>query len=66
MEGFPVRRLTLATILLGLTALPAQAATILVEAESFADRGGWSLDTQLMDTMGSPQPATHTKGSAIR
>lgn len=27
---------------------------ILVEAESFADRGGWKLDTQFIHEMGSP------------
>ncbi|MBQ6828878.1 MAG: NADH-dependent oxidoreductase, partial [Thermoguttaceae bacterium] len=28
--------------------------TLWVEAESFAERGGWVLDTQAMDVMGSP------------
>ena len=30
------------------------AATVLVEAESFADHGGWTLDTQFIREMGSP------------
>ena len=35
-----------------LTATPAH--TTLVEAEAFADPGGWVLDAQFMQQMGSP------------
>lgn len=31
----------------------AEPASVLVEAESFRDRGGWSIDQQSMDQMGS-------------
>ena len=35
--------------------LPAAAADrLLLEAESFQNPGGWSLDTQFIDLMGSP------------
>ncbi|MBQ9128540.1 MAG: hypothetical protein IJY15_12380, partial [Thermoguttaceae bacterium] len=34
--------------------LSSRPQTLWVEAESFADRGGWALDSQAMDAMGSP------------
>ena len=45
--------------------LPCTAATILVEAESFADRGGWSLDTQFIREMGSPYLIAHGLGKPV-
>ena len=38
---------------------PARAGNVLVEAESFTDRGGWVVDQQSMDTMGSPYLLAH-------
>ena len=46
-------------------ALPAPAATVLVEAESFAERGGWSLDTQFIRQMGSPYLLAHGLGTPV-
>ena len=46
-------------------ALPARAATVLVEAESFAERGGWSLDTQFIRQMGSPYLLAHGLGTPV-
>jgi hypothetical protein len=43
----------------------ASAATVLVEAESFADHGGWSLDTQFIRTMGSPYLLAHGLGTPV-
>ncbi len=43
----------------------AQAATVLVEAESFAHRGGWVVDPQWMDTMGSPYLLAHGLGVPV-
>lgn len=40
----------------GLGGLSGQ--TILVEAESFSDRGGWVIDQQSMHAMGSSSPRT--------
>jgi hypothetical protein len=37
----------------GLLGAPARDGLILVEAECFAHRGGWVVDPQFMDTMGS-------------
>lgn len=42
-----------------------QAATILVEAESFKDKGGWAVDQQFMDQMGSPFLLAHGLGSPV-
>lgn len=36
-----------------------RAAEVLVEAESFADLGGWTVDAQFMDQMGSPYLLAH-------
>ena len=38
---------------------------ILVETESFDDYGGWSLDTQFMDQMGSPYLIAHGIGKPV-
>jgi hypothetical protein len=43
-------------------AASGQAATVLVEAESFAEHGGWSLDTQFIREMGSPYLLAHGLG----
>jgi hypothetical protein len=43
----------------------ARAATVLVEAESFKDMGGWSLDTQFVDIMGSPYLLAHGLGVPV-
>ena len=38
---------------------------VLVETESFDDYGGWSLDTQFMDQMGSPYLIAHGVGKPV-
>jgi len=55
---------------LGLLAAAAAAAAdgphnVLVEAESFADRGGWVVDQQFMDVMGSPYLLAHGLGRPV-
>ena len=42
------------------------AHNVLVEAESFADRGGWVIDTQAMDQMGSSYLLAHGLGVPVR
>lgn len=44
---------------------PATAATVLVEAESFEDHGGWTLDTQFIREMGSPYLLAHGLGTPV-
>ena len=43
--------------------LSAKTTGILVEAESFADKGGWVVDQQFMDIMGSPYLLAHGLGN---
>jgi hypothetical protein len=48
-------------------AVAAQAADqLLVEAESFKDLGGWSLDTQFVQIMGSPYLLAHGLGEPVK
>lgn len=49
----------------GLSAGRAAAGTFFLEAEAFADRGGWVLDTQFMDQMGSPYLLAHGMGVKV-
>src|SRR5512140_2101777 len=44
----------------------ARAPSILVEAESFDDCGGWAVDQQFMDLMGSPYLLAHGLGEPVR
>lgn len=63
-----VARCTTFLALLGGTLLclkAASAQTVLVEAESFADHGGWSVDTQFIHTMGSPYLLAHGLGQPV-
>ncbi|MDP6113843.1 MAG: FAD-dependent oxidoreductase [Planctomycetota bacterium] len=42
------------------------AQELLVEAESFANRGGWKLDTQFIEIMGSPYLLAHGLGRPVK
>ena len=42
------------------------ADTVLVEAESFKQTGGWLLDTQFIETMGSPYLLAHGLGEPVK
>lgn len=42
-----------------------QAATLFVETESFAEKGGWVVDQQFMDQMGSPFLLAHGMGAPV-
>jgi len=44
----------------------AEAHTILVEAENFEDTGGWVIDQQFMDQMGSPFLLAHGLGQPVK
>jgi hypothetical protein len=43
-----------------------RAAMVLVEAESFGDTGGWVVDQQFMDFMGSPYVLAHGLGVPVQ
>jgi hypothetical protein len=42
------------------------AQQVLVEAESFVEHGGWKLDTQFIDNMGSPYLLAHGLGKPVK
>ena len=42
-----------------------QPADLFVETESFADKGGWVVDQQFMDLMGSPYLLAHGMGKPV-
>jgi len=54
-----------AAVLMLLTVCAAPAAEILVEAEGFARHGGWVLDPQFLDVMGSPYLMAHGLGKPV-
>ena len=49
-----------------LCVLPAGAQTVLVEAEGFTDIGGWVVDQQAIDQMGSPFLLAHGLGKPVK
>ncbi len=46
--------------------LSALAEQVWIEAESFANPGGWVLDTQFIDIMGSPYLMAHGMGKVVK
>ena len=52
-------------VLLSVHVSCSRAQTVLVEAESFANRGGWVIDQQFMDQMGSPFLLAHGLGIPV-
>jgi len=48
------------------TSTAVAADSLLVEAESFKDPGGWSLDTQFIEIMGSPYLLAHGLGVPVK
>lgn len=50
---------------LGASLSHVSADTLLVEAEQFSNVGGWSLDTQFIETMGSPYLLAHGLGEPV-
>lgn len=60
-----MKTLSLSVIAL-ITLISARAADpILIEAESFAEPGGWKLDTQFIEIMGSPYLLAHGMGKPV-
>ena len=46
--------------------LSAQTPSILVEAESFSNKGGWVVDPQFVEQMGSPYLLAHGMGKPVK
>ena len=61
-----MRFLLLTCVLLLLVAAPASGTDLVwIEAESFAETGGWVVDQQFMDLMGSPYLLAHGLGVPV-
>ena len=58
-------RLALFVVLSGLSGSAAYARTVLIEAEGFEDVGGWVVDQQFADQMGSPFLLAHGLGEPV-
>ena len=65
MNSVPLRGLCVSVVILSLLATVA-AGQILVEAEGFDDTGGWVIDQQFMDQMGSPMLLAHGLGVPVK
>lgn len=61
---YPLCLLGIAAAIAG-TLTPLTAATVLIEAEQFENRGGWVCDPQFMDQMGSPFLLAHGLGVPV-
>ena len=59
-----LKKLSLSLVLLT-GSLTLQAAGLLVEAERFSCKGGWVVDQQFMDLMGSPYLLAHGLGVPV-
>ena len=61
------KKMTYRSTVLLLLAMTTQvcAQQILLEAESFDNHGGWKLDTQFIETMGSPYLLAHGLGRPV-
>lgn len=57
--------LTFLASFMGATLLHAAPATLLLEAEQFSRKGGWQVDTQFIETMGSPYLIAHGLGEPV-
>lgn len=57
--------LGLGLMLGGCSRKSSDTPVVMVEAESFSDKGGWSLDQQYMDQMGSPVLLAHGVGKPV-
>ena len=60
-----MRHFCLALFVAAISAQPVPAQQVLVEAEGFAQHGGWSLDTQFIQIMGSPYLLAHGLGRPV-
>ena len=59
-------KLTLAACLLGVALLQAAPVTLLLEAEQFPRKGGWQVDTQFIEMMGSPYLIAHGLSEPVK
>ncbi len=60
-----LKKIKLITLLVGMTISAKAETNILIEAESFKQQGGWVIDQQSMDQMGSPYVLAHGLGNPV-
>ena len=60
------RYLSLALLVAAWLAKPLAAANIWIEAESFEQKGGWLVDQQMIEGMGSPYLIAHGLGTPVK
>lgn len=60
-----MRKSLLTFIFFIISLLPLSASDIFIEAESFSTKGGWVIDQQFMDNMGSPYLLAHGYGVPV-
>ncbi|MEM7146611.1 MAG: FAD-dependent oxidoreductase [Verrucomicrobiota bacterium] len=60
-----MRQLAIGIIVLVQALAVVRGAEVLVEAESFGEHGGWKLDTQFIEIMGSPYLLAHGMGEPV-
>jgi hypothetical protein len=56
---------TLLFLILLISCKPQQPRELLIEAESFKDKGGWVVDPQFVEQMGSPYLLAHGLGTPV-
>jgi hypothetical protein len=66
ISGCRTRTVFLALALGVATSLPVRAQLVFLEAEQFTDLGGWDLDQQSMEVMGSPYLLAHGLGVPVK
>ena len=57
---------TASLVLFAVSAVSGAGAHVLIEAEGFDDVGGWFVDQQFMDQMGSPMLLAHGMGVPVK
>ena len=60
-----MKRQLFISVLLVMLTFSSRAAGLLVETESFTNKGGWVVDQQFMDLMGSPYLLAHGLGNPV-
>ncbi len=60
-----MKSLALTLLLLPGAAAPSAGAHVLIEAETFQQHGGWTLDPQFLESMGSPYLLAHGLGRPV-
>lgn len=60
-----ILNIALLVIVFGPVGLNCESAEVFVEAESFDEHGGWKLDTQFIQSMGSPYLLAHGLGRKV-